>query len=120
MRRSAVAIFILALLLAGCGTGERPMQTPPSSPGLGPSDTVPAAKWAAIRTDLAERGVTTDAIEVVSVRSVTWNDGSLGCPKPGRSYTQALVPGLQVIVSADGHHYDFRFGSTDNPKLCTP
>ena len=39
-------------------------------------------------------------------------------PRPGVSYTQAIVDGVQVIVTVDGTTYDYRFGSTDSPKLC--
>jgi hypothetical protein len=36
------------------------------------------------------------------VQSLTWPDGSLGCPQPGRVYTQALVPGYLVVFGASG------------------
>ena len=58
---------------------------------------VPPAHWDAIVADLSDRGVT-GTPELVSARAVTWNNGALGCPKPGISYTQALVDGMQVIV----------------------
>jgi hypothetical protein len=29
-----------------------------------------------------------------------WPDASLGCPRPGQSYTKALVPGYRVCLSA--------------------
>ena len=43
----------------------------------------------------AERrsGVDSGRIRVVQSESVTWRDGSLGCPEPGRLYTQALIRG---------------------------
>ena len=56
--------------------------------------------------------------QLVSAQSVTWNSGALGCPKPGMSYTQAMVDGMQVIVAVDGTPYDYRFGRTDTPVLC--
>lgn len=130
MRRTLVAAA-LALLLSGCAAGG-PMSTPseqpppgasPStspggSPGQGGTAAVPAARWQAILDDLGRRGVDTGTVEVVSAREVTWNDGSLGCPKPGQFYTQALVPGLQVVVRAGVTEYDYRFGRGDRPKLC--
>lgn len=133
-RAGVVAITALALLLAGCGSGGAPMSTPSPSDGSarppfqtvspepsaspGGQSSVPAKRWAAILGDLSGRGVPTDTVELVSAKSVTWNDGSLGCPKPGQAYTQALVDGMQVIVSVAGRQYDYRFGHTDNPKLC--
>ena len=33
-------------------------------------------------------------LQLIEFRPVIWNDGSLGCPMPGKCYTQALVPGM--------------------------
>ena len=79
---------------------------------------VPPARWDAIVADLAERGATGTA-ELVSSDAVTWNNGALGCPSPGVSYTQALIDGMRVVVTVDGTSYDYRFGTSDAPKLCT-
>ena len=92
-------------------------QTATPAPSGG-SEGVPPKRWAAIIGDLTTRGVPTDAVALVSATSVTWNDGSLGCPQPGQSYTQALVPGLHVIVKVGTTEYDYRFGRTDTPRLC--
>ena len=32
---------------------------------------------------------------------MTWNDGSLGCPTKGMSYTQALVEGELLMLRTD-------------------
>ncbi|SMO55281.1 hypothetical protein [Propioniciclava tarda] len=80
---------------------------------------MPDAKWTAILTDLATRGVGADRVILASARAVTWRDGSLGCPEPGQLYTQALVPGWEVVVTASGTRYDLHFGSDDIPRLCT-
>ncbi|MGC3995249.1 MAG: hypothetical protein QM779_14230 [Propionicimonas sp.] len=126
MRRAAVAVA-LVVLLSGCASGGTAMSTPtpsasgtPASASPSPTGTnaVPAARWTAILADLEKRGVPTDDVQVVSARTVTWNSGALGCPQPGKMYTQALVDGLQVVVSAGGKQYDYRFGHSDNPKLC--
>ncbi len=130
----------LATLAAGCASGgtmttppapggsssATPASTPPGTttptasppPASSPGASVPAARWQAILDDLQKRGAPADAVEVVSAKAVTWNDGSLGCPTPGRFYTQALVPGLQVVVRSGGTDYDYRFGRGDRPKLC--
>lgn len=135
MRRAA-AMVALVVTLSGCATGGAPMSTPssgrppfqtvspavPSTPAptaTGPA-AVPPAKWQAILADLESRGVPTDDVTVVSVEAVTWNNGALGCPKPGQTYTQALVNGMKVVVSADGKTYDYRFGNGDTAKLCAP
>lgn len=117
MKRTIIAA-VLVLLLAGCAAGGTPMSTPNApSPSAGHGD-VSEARWNAILADLEGRGVATDDVELVSAEQVTWNDGSLGCPKPGQSYMQVIVDGMRVIVRADGKEYDYRFGTSDAPKLC--
>ncbi len=103
-------------------TPDAPSETttpPASTPATG---TAPAGvsqeRWDAILADLHGRGVT-DTPTLVSAASVTWDDGSLGCPEPGKSYTQALVQGQKIVVKAGGTTYDYRFGKSDAPKLCT-
>lgn len=62
----------------------------------------------AAQTDLAQRlGVTSDEIQMVKVEPVMWPDGSLGCPEPGMMYTQAIVPGYRITLSAGGQEYDY-------------
>jgi hypothetical protein len=79
---------------------------------------IPATHWAALLSDLAARGVTTDGLAVVSARAMTWPSGALGCPKPGMAYTQMVTDGYQVVVKAGGKTYDYRYGMTATPRLC--
>lgn len=83
----------------------------------GTAASVPPEYLAAIVADLAGRGVN-DTPTVESAEEVTWPDGSLGCPSPGAVYTQSLVEGMRVVVSADGRTWDYRFGTTSRPVLC--
>lgn len=133
-RRRTVAASVAALALAltacagspmsdnaspGSPTGSsRPpfLTTGPMTPTGAPTQ-VPDARWAAIRADLESRGVS-GTPELVSAEAVTFNDGSLGCAKPGQSYTQAIIDGMRVIVAVDDVRYDYRFGTGDSPKLC--
>lgn len=138
-RRTAFGAGALLLVcLTGCGgapmteptsfepapSQPTPTRTPFQATTRGPIAptgepvAVPAARWDAIVADLAERGVT-GTPELVSAHAVTWNNGALGCPSPGVSYTQAIVDGMRVVVEVDGTTYDYRFGTTDSPKLCT-
>lgn len=75
------------------------------------------ARWSAILADLERRGVS-GTPEIVSAEAVTFTDGSLGCAKPGQSYTQAIIDGVRVIVATDDAQYDYRFGTGDSPTLC--
>lgn len=102
-------------------TDSRFVTAPPLPSATAPSGTpvtLPESRLAAIRSDLTGRGVDVAGLSVVSAESVTFNDSSLGCPKPGVQYTQAQVPGLRVVVTAAGASYDYRFGRGDNPVLC--
>jgi hypothetical protein len=75
------------------------------------------AQLTAITADLKQRGIT-GSFTILKAVSITWNDGSLGCPEPGKFYTQALVPGAQIVVSLGDQRYDYRFGGGSTPKLC--
>jgi len=79
---------------------------------------IPATHWTALLTDLVDRGVSTDGLEVVSARAMTWPNGALGCPKPGMAYTQMVTAGYQVVVKAGQKTYDYRFGTSATPRLC--
>ena len=58
--------------------------------------------------DLSARtGVAADAISVIQARSVQWGSGAVGCPQEGMNYTQAIVPGVLVILGADGTVYRY-------------
>jgi hypothetical protein len=126
-----LAIVAALLLLSACASGtpgatptnpasrfQTTEPLPSASTPSGFSATLSEARLGAIRADLAGRGVQTDQLRVVSAQSVTFNDGSLGCPAPGVQYTQAQVKGMQVVVEAAGRRFDYRFGAGDSPKLC--
>jgi hypothetical protein len=114
---------------AGNGGGEQDMPgtTPPSGqpPERVPEETplvtgeVPEEVLNPIMADVAERaGAEPAEIEVVRGQSVTWNDGSLGCPKPGMFYTQALVDGYWVVLSYQGQEFDYRVNEGGAFFLC--
>ncbi|AXH96358.1 hypothetical protein [Ornithinimicrobium avium] len=73
--------------------------------------------------DYAKRmDVAVDDVKVVGFAEVTWSDGSLGCPQPGMMYTQALVPGYQLVLRAAGRTASYHaakdkaFSYCANPK----
>jgi len=64
--------------------------------------------------DLAARtGIAADMITVKQASSVHWGSGAIGCPKEGMNYTQAIVPGVLLLLEADGtaYRYHGRTGS---------
>lgn len=88
---------------------------------------VPTELLDRIIADLVTRAAANRAdIEVLHAESLTWNDGSLGCGKPGQVYTQALVPGYRVILGHAGQQFDYRanekgfFTLCEQPTLTAP
>ena len=105
--------------------GEPESPTAPSSsepappPSAAPTPDVPATPRAVAIDDLAVRlGLAADVIEVVLTEDVTWRNGSLGCPQPGMSYTQALVDGYRMVLEAGGEEYHYHAATGDDPFYC--
>lgn len=54
----------------------------------------------ALLDDAARRSALPAArLRVVAMETVVWRDGALGCPQPGRLYSQVLVPGYRVRIA---------------------
>lgn len=88
---------------------------------------VPESVLSKIIEDLvANTGADRTDIEVLHAESLVWNDGSLGCGKPGQNYTQAIVPGYRVILVHAGQRFDYRaseqgfFILCEQPSLAAP
>lgn len=87
---------------------------PPKNPNTAPTTVVDRAIL-----DLVTRTkASTEDIAVVLDEAVTWPDGSLGCPQPGMSYTQALVDGSRVHLLTGGRLFIYHAGSDGEPFLC--
>ena len=68
---------------------------------------------------LAETLQVTEAqISLISLQSVTWRSGALGCPKPGMMYTQALVPGVLVLFKVGESVYRYHASVGGTPAYC--
>ena len=86
----------------------------PMSPSSVPQSTLDAAlDDAATRTSIDRAKIT-----VVSAASVTWSDGSAGCPEPGMMYTQALVPGYRIVLRAGDQVLNYHAGRSGSPRYC--
>ncbi len=128
--RLAVALTVVLLATSACASsGDRPSSTTPGAPT--PTATAPSATATATASDTASptpsggsatlpddlrtrpavaaaiadtarrEKVRPDQVAVAAWSQVTWNDGSLGCPKKGKSYTQALVEGELLLLQTD-------------------
>lgn len=106
----AFVLVCLGLALAGCASQEqraprqeRPMQND------GDHLLPPEHLLAPVLADAGKRtGLPVEDLAVKGAWRRTWSDGSLGCPQPGMYYTQALVPGWQVLVRAGEQTLDYR------------
>lgn len=126
----AAATCLSLLALTGCGADAGRSSAPPT-PARAVESTTPAEGKAvrtglegiieAVTEDAARRsGVAREAVVVESAESVTWADGSLGCPEPGASYTMALVPGYRVKLVAAGSSFDYHANARGRFILCPP
>jgi len=80
---------------------------------------VPAELLERIRVDAAGRlGVAPGEVAIMRAESVTWSDGSLGCPRPDVLYTQAIEPGYWVVLQAGEHQLDYRARTRGDFVLC--
>jgi hypothetical protein len=106
------ALLPMASLLAGCGLASGtialfPAPNPAQSTMTNtPQQSLPAglqSMWPKLLEDAAQRsGRPATALHASSVQAVIWPDGALGCPQPGRLYTQAMVPGWRVVIAVLG------------------
>jgi len=71
------------------------------------------------RTDLADRlGVDIESVKLSGAKTVTWRSGALGCPEPGMSYTEALVPGSVIYLQTDNMLYAYHAKFAEEPFYC--
>lgn len=69
--------------------------------------------------DLAKRlQIGAEKISVSSVETTIWPDGSLGCPKQGMMYTQALTPGFKLILEVEGKSYPYHTDENETVVFC--
>lgn len=116
-------LLCLALLsLAGCPTTktrdtatEEPV---PTEKNATVGSAVPDELMSEIRADLVARTGSDRGITITRAEAVVYNDGSLGCPEPGRMYTQALVNGYWVVLEQDGRRFDYRASGRGYFRLC--
>ena len=121
--RLAVVLSAVLLAASGCASSETPgagtSTSPVASPtaagteASGTASTMPSsgtdatlsddlrtrpAVAAAIADTATREGVAPGEVVIAAWSPVTWNDGSIGCPQKGRSYTQALVGGELLLL----------------------
>ena len=69
--------------------------------------------------DLAKKlQISAEKIRISSMEATIWPDGSLGCPKQGITYTQALTPGFKLTLEADGKSYPYHTDENETVVFC--
>ena len=130
---AAVTLLVVAALATACGStpagSGAPGSTGPAStqpapvPSTGsptPSGAIPpdvrdrAPVRAAIEDAAGRQAVAPDDVVIAEFTPVTWNDGSLGCPKKDMSYTQALVEGELLVLRVGAAQLSYH-GRVDGP-----
>jgi hypothetical protein len=65
--------------------------------------------------DLAQRmGATQDEVVIIDSQIATWQDASLGCPEPGKSYMRGHVQGFVLSLEYQGRTFTYH---TDLERL---
>src|SRR6478736_10103966 len=109
---SAPLMLLACSAAGGSEPPDSPSPTSAASAGALDPGSVPPDLFNQIVADAAtQAGVEPSALTLVAAHSVTWSDGSTGCPQPGVMYTQALVDGYRVILAANGRQYDYHVGN---------
>jgi hypothetical protein len=57
-------------------------------------------------------------LRVELAEAVTWPDGSLGCPQPGREYAQVLVQGYRIRIGTGAATLEYHASLRGEPFLC--
>lgn len=75
----------------------RDMVVPPAEPVS--TTALPRELRRAVVADAAKHlDVPESSVVLTRAEQVNWPDGALGCPRPGMSYSQALVPGFRIVA----------------------
>ncbi len=137
-----LAAVLAVGLLTACGSTEGGPTTPagpPASTGPpSPATPSPTATSTGLSTgyglpaDLRARPAVAKAIADAASRQhvpqpqvavaawspVTWDDGSTGCPEPGKAYSQATVDGELLILRVDMTLLAYHAGSDGTFRYC--
>jgi hypothetical protein len=77
----------------------------------------PKVEW--VLQDAAQRTrLDASRLRVSLAEAVTWPDSALGCPEPGRQYTQALVPGYRIRIVAGAETLEYHGSLRGQPFFC--
>lgn len=104
------------------GPGPAPLADAASAPipkGASMAAEMQATIQVALRAASQRTGLDRAMLTVVSVQAVTWPDGALGCPSPGRMYTQGQVPGYRIRIQAGQQTLEYHANARRYLVLCS-
>ena len=108
-------LLLVGLAVSACAA-DVPAQQPAYSEDMNPS--LQSVVQAVLADAAKNTGIAQAMLKVFSAEAVTWSDGSLGCPRPGKMYTQALVPGYRIRVQANDEMLDYHASARGHFLLC--
>ncbi len=118
---------VLVLIVSACGAEEVATDTSTSTSSPEPTTSTVDETVDTTSSNIESKAISALAshlqvpesdISVVRSQEKTWPDGSVGCPEPGMSYTQALVDGWQVLLQHESRVYDYHAAGDGDPFLC--
>jgi hypothetical protein len=112
-------VFLLVAVATGCAAAVE-QAAPPAQPQgeIAMNPTLSSIAEAVLADAATRTGMERAALKVESAQTVTWADGSLGCPQPGMNYTMALVPGYRIMVRAGEQVLDYHASQRGYFVLC--
>jgi hypothetical protein len=118
-RCSARCVGVAAALSLFCGLAPADTtQREPERRNVAPTSTLQGKVERALQDAARRTQLDAAQLRVTLSEAVTWPDGALGCPEPGRQYTQVLVSGFRIRIQAGGRTLDYHASLRGEPFLC--
>ena len=111
-RVAIAALVALAPLVVQCAGASDAERT------VAPTNTLQARVDTALQDAARRTQLDVAQLRVTLAEVVTWPDGALGCPEPGRQYTQVLVSGYRIRIEAGTQTLEYHGSLRGQPFLC--
>jgi len=122
MKEMIAAGLLLSAAIAGRALALEPAAQagphPPEQPERTMNPTLESITESVLEDAATRTGIARASLKVEGAITVTWSDGSLGCPQPGMNYTMALVPGYRIRVRAGDQVLDYHASRRGYFVLC--
>ncbi len=125
--RAGIGLVALStiIVLSGCQAKQKAGEAPATPVGQAApaADAKPdgSAIVEAAREDLSQRlNHPVDDVKLLENRPVYWRSSALGCPDPGKSYTQVMTRGWLIRLAIGRAEYRYHSGEQGPPFTCSP